>query len=143
MSRHINPEHFINLPSGASVHPCRLIHKDGTLMWRHALAGSQVVPSELAIETNIIETALRIEELNSWASAFCEIWDCLMPIKWYEPADCHHNDGRRVLLDHTSMDNSDVFTLVSAHLKDGELLVFNDSDDLLLFCRGEFADQTI
>ena len=37
MSRHISPEAFYELPSGSRVHPCRLIHKDGTLMWKHAL----------------------------------------------------------------------------------------------------------
>ena len=123
------------------MHPCRLIHKDGTLMWRHALGGKTA--QQLSVETNIITVAGRIEELNSWASAFCEIWECLMPIKWYEPDDPHHSDGLRVLLNHTAMDNSDVFTLISAHLKDGELLMFNDSDGSLLFTLGEFLDQTL
>ena len=27
MSKHINPNYFYNLPSGAKVHPCRLIQK--------------------------------------------------------------------------------------------------------------------
>jgi hypothetical protein len=37
MSKHIDKDYLYNLPSGASVHPCRLILKDGTLMWKHAL----------------------------------------------------------------------------------------------------------
>ena len=36
MSRHISPEFFYKLPSGAQVHPNRLLVKDGTLMWKHA-----------------------------------------------------------------------------------------------------------
>ena len=28
---------FYELPSGNKVHPSRLIHRDGTLMWKHAL----------------------------------------------------------------------------------------------------------
>ena len=31
MSKHIDKNFLYNLPSGAVVHPCRLIHKDGTL----------------------------------------------------------------------------------------------------------------
>ena len=32
MSKHIDKKYLYQLPSGAAVHPCRLIHKDGTLM---------------------------------------------------------------------------------------------------------------
>ena len=37
MSKHISPSYFYELPSGTKVHPCRLILKDGSLMWKHAL----------------------------------------------------------------------------------------------------------
>ena len=40
MSKHIAQHHFYQLPSGSAVHPCRLIQKDGTLMWKHACAVS-------------------------------------------------------------------------------------------------------
>ena len=37
MSKHISSSFFYQLPSQNKVHPCRLIVKDGTLMWKHAL----------------------------------------------------------------------------------------------------------
>ena len=37
MSKHFSPDIFYNLPSGSRVHPQRLIHRDGTIMWKHAL----------------------------------------------------------------------------------------------------------
>ena len=51
MSRHISPNAFYVLPSGNRVHPCRLIHKDATLMWKHALLGNnefKSLPTEIA-----------------------------------------------------------------------------------------------
>ena len=59
MSKHISKETFYPLPSGANVHPCRLIQRDGTLMWKHALLCSNEVhiPSNQAEEQHIIKTA--------------------------------------------------------------------------------------
>ena len=37
MSKHISPGFMYKFPSGLTVHPCRLIQRDGTLMWKHAL----------------------------------------------------------------------------------------------------------
>ena len=65
MSKHIAQHHFYQLPSGSAVHPCRLIQKDGTLMWKHAVPS---IPLEEAHEQHIIKTAQRLEELNSWVS---------------------------------------------------------------------------
>ena len=71
MSKHISPSYFYNLPSGNKVHPCRLIHKDGTLMWKHALLhqNEHKLPASEAHEQHIIKTAQRLEELNSWVSS--------------------------------------------------------------------------
>ena len=83
MSRHISPDYFFELPSGDRVHPCRLIHKDGTLMWKHALLNRNALiamPQCLAHEAHIIKTAHRIEELNSWVSQNLDPWDCLIPL---------------------------------------------------------------
>ena len=33
MSKHLNNDSFYYMPSGNKVHPCRLIQRDGTLMW--------------------------------------------------------------------------------------------------------------
>ena len=38
MVKHLAKEFFYQLPSGNEVHPSRLIHRDGTIMWKHALA---------------------------------------------------------------------------------------------------------
>ena len=70
MSKHISPSYFYKLPSGAKVHPCRLILKDGSLMWKHALLNQNnaALPECEAHEQHIIKTAQRLEELNSWVS---------------------------------------------------------------------------
>ena len=78
MSKHISKETFYPLPSGANVHPCRLIQRDGTLMWKHALLCSNEIhlPKNQAEEQHIIKTAQRLEELNSWVSQGLEPWEC-------------------------------------------------------------------
>ena len=50
MSKHLNQSIFYNLPSGIKVHPCRLIQRDGTLMWKHACLYNNVaaLPTEEA-----------------------------------------------------------------------------------------------
>ncbi len=81
MSKHIKQSCLYNLPSGAAVHPCSLIHKDGTLMWKHALLCSDNisnVPSCESQEQHIIKTAQRLEELNSWVSQELEPWQCFI-----------------------------------------------------------------
>ena len=80
MTRHIASSFFYDLPSGARVHPCRLIHKDGTLMWKHALLHNNklvCLPKEHAHEAHIVKTAYRIEELNSWVSQNLDPWHFL------------------------------------------------------------------
>ena len=78
MSKHIAKDFFYQLPSGNNVHPCRLIHKDGTLMWKHACSFS--LPLEEAHEAHIVKTAQRLEELNSWISQGLDPWQCLLPV---------------------------------------------------------------
>ena len=59
MSKHIDKKYLYQLPSGAAVHPCRLIHKDGTLIWKHALHSSSnnlFLPRSEAHEAHIIKT---------------------------------------------------------------------------------------
>ena len=64
MSKNIDKKIFYQLPSGLSVHPCRLIVRDGTLMWKHALYKD--MPECQAHEAHIVKTAQRVEELNAW-----------------------------------------------------------------------------
>ena len=87
MSKNISSTYMIQLPSGNQVHPSRLIQRDGTLMWKHALLNNNVlsVPTEPAVEMHIIKTAQRLEELNSWEYVDMEAWECLMPVAWYVP----------------------------------------------------------
>ena len=81
MSKHLSPDIFYDLPSGTKVHPNRLIQRDGSLMWKHALwsKGFVHVPQTEAHEAHIIKTAQRLEELNCWVSQGLEPWDFLKP----------------------------------------------------------------
>ena len=87
MSKHISPSYFYELPSGTKVHPCRLILKDGSLMWKHALLNQNkaALPLCEAHEQHIVKTAQRLEELNSWVSQDLEPWNFLVPTLWYAP----------------------------------------------------------
>ena len=92
MSKHINKKSFFNLPSGANVHPCRLIQRDGTLMWKHALLHHNEInlPASLSEEQHIIKTAQRLEELNSWLSHGLEPWECFVIKEWYVPSHLNY-----------------------------------------------------
>jgi hypothetical protein len=130
MSRHISPSAFYNLPSGAKVHPSRLIHKDGSLMWKHALLYQNAltsIPLEQAHESHIIKTALRIEELNSWVSQGLDPWDCLMPVRWYDPSDYEFSTGISVLFKHTTLSSHTIFETLKNHKQEHETLTcYND-----------------
>jgi hypothetical protein len=128
MSRHISPEAFYNLPSGDKVHPCRLIHKDGTLMWKHALLSSNVfqsLPLEIAHEAHIIKTAQRIEELNSWVSQGLDPWECFRPINWYIPTLDGFEEGISVEFVHTSIPANSIFDKLLEHKQEHEALTYD------------------
>lgn len=125
MSRYISPEAFYNLPSGDKVHPCRLIHKDGTLMWKHALLSSNVfqsLPLEIAHEAHIIKTAQRIEELNSWVSQGLDPWEYLRPINWYMPTVDGFDQGITVEFKHTSIASGYIINKILDHKQEHETL---------------------
>ena len=106
MSKHISKETFYPLPSGANVHPCRLIQRDGTLMWKHALLCSNAIylPSNQSQEQHIIKTAQRLEELNSWVSQGLEPWECLVIKEWYVPSQPELSKGISVYFNHFTYD---------------------------------------
>lgn len=136
MSRHISPGYFYELPSGTRVHPCRLIHKDGTLMWKHALlCENEVVsmPESQAHEQHIIKTAQRLEELNSWVSIQLDPWEFLRPIKWYDPTDPEFAEGIAVMFKHTTLDHADCYHQMQKHIQEHESLEY--ADGLLKFRR--------
>ena len=124
MSKHISPGYFYDLPSGARVHPCRLIQKDGTLMWKHALLHNNVLtlPVSEAHEQHIIKTAQRLEELNSWISKELNLWDCLLPIQWYVPSVPELAEGISVNFKHTVHTVDDVYSVLLTHLLPHESL---------------------
>ena len=136
MSRHISPSYFFELPSGNRVHPCRLIHKDGTLMWKHALLQRNqpvAMPSSIAHEAHIIKTAQRIEELNSWVSQGLDPWDCLIPVIWYTPDHDQLGEGISLYFKHTSLPNEKVYDELQKHVLDHETLELISND--LFFSR--------
>ena len=119
MSKHLDQDSLYHLPSGASVHPCRLIHRDGTLMWKHALLHhNQLIclPQCHSHEAHIVKTAARIEELNSWISQDLEPWECLMPYKWYDPSDPELSEGISLYFYHTQISNQKVLNLSLIHI---------------------------
>ena len=124
MSKHIAPSHFYCLPSGLKVHPCRLIFKDGTLMWKHALLylNHSSIPAEEAHEQHIVKTAQRLEELNSWVSADCNECDFLNPTAWYVPQDPDLDEGIAVYFQHTSIKNKSVYDSLKSHVHSHEIL---------------------
>lgn len=127
MSRHISPEAFYNLPSGSKVHPCRLIHKDGTLMWKHALLCNNEfmsLPIEAAHEAHIIKTAQRLEELNSWVSQGLNPWECLRPIQWYNPGVTEFSEGISVEFVHTTLPAEIIFDNLLKHKQEHESLTY-------------------
>jgi hypothetical protein len=136
MSKHIKKDCLYNLPSGAAVHPCRLIHKDGTLMWKHALLCAQNipnVPTSESQEQHIIKTAQRLEELNSWVSQELEPWQCFIPYAWYSPSDTELTDGICVYFTHAIYNNNDIYDQLVPHIQEHEVL--EQRDGLLFFKR--------
>ena len=136
MSKHIDKSYLYNLPSGTVVHPCRLIHKDGTLMWKHALLCDRNVanlPLDESHEQHIIKTAQRLEELNSWVSQELEPWQCFIPYAWYSPYDMELTEGINVYFTHAIYNNSDIFDTLLPHIQEHEVL--EQRDELLFFKR--------
>ena len=136
MSKHIDKNYLYNLPSGLVVHPCRLIHKDGTLMWKHALVSTNNeanLPICEAHEHHIQKTAQRLEELNSWVSQELEPWQCFIPYAWYSPVDSELTDGISVYFTHAIYKNDEVFKTLMPHIQTHEVLELRD--ELLFFKR--------
>ena len=129
MSRHIAPSCFYDLPSGNRVHPCRLIHKDGTLMWKHALLirnELKFLPETQAHEAHIIKTAQRLEELNAWVSQDLDPWEFLKPVLWYCPKNPDTSEGIAVYFQHTTLSNDHVLDALQPHVNDYETLKERD-----------------
>ena len=122
--KNLNKDFLYHLPSGSVHHPSRLIHKDGTLMWKHALLyqGELNIPSEIAHEAHIVKTAQRLEELNSWVSLDGELWECLMPTAWYLPTVDFLSQGISLFFKHTTHDAEYIYNTLKTHIHDHERL---------------------
>ena len=128
MSKHISPSYFYELPSGTKVHPCRLILKDGSLMWKHALLNQNKasVPVCEAHEQHIIKTAQRLEELNSWVSQDLEPWNFLVPTSGMHLACLVMNEGISVNFTHSTKDTAEVYDVLCNHVLAHETLNLRD-----------------
>ena len=124
MSKHLAPSALYALPSGQLIHPCRLIHKDGTLMWKHALLynNETFMPETEAQEQHIIKTAQRLEELNSWVSQGLEPWECLQPVAWFYPLTDELQEGISVYFKHTVLETEPVLLALLEHIQEHELM---------------------
>ena len=141
MSKHLKKDCLYTMPSGNLVHPCRLIIRDGTLMWKHALLSHNeftALPETQAQEQHIIKTAQRLEELNSWVSQNLEPWECLNPHTWYDPTTPALSDGIAVYFSHSLYSIDVIYNQLKEHIQAHELLeVVNTSTHppLLFFKR--------
>ena len=142
MSKHLSKDALYKLPSGAQVHPCRLIIKDGTLMWKHAMLHNNrftSLPITEAHEQHIIKTAQRLEELNVWVSQDLEPWESLMPIAWYDPEVEELNEGISVYLHHPVHSATHVYNILINHVQPHETIHLIDDQfpkaDVLFFKR--------
>ena len=135
MGKHLNDNVFYYMPSGMKVHPCRLILRDGTLMWKHAcLYNNEVqLPTEEAHEQHIVKTAQRLEELNSWVSQGLDPWQCLLPVTWYIPTEPELYEGISVYFKHTDYSSRDVYDKLINHIQSHESLELRQ--DYLFFKR--------
>ena len=127
----IAPSALIALPVLGQIHPSRLIVRDGTLMWKHALTTSGVihVPSCAAIESHIVKTAQRLEELSRWLMDLGDVDDgfVLKPIQWYDPSDPELRMGISVYLTHASLSVEEVFDIFKEHILPHETLELRDN----------------
>jgi len=137
MSKNIDKNYLYILPSGISVHPCRLIIRDGTLMWKHALLADNAftsLPQTHAHEAHIVKTAQRLEELNAWVSQGLDPWQCLRPTLWYDPETENHSEGIRVTFTHTKLNDDDVYDTLQNHILPHETLIHLGSKLTFIRC---------
>ena len=130
MNRNISPSVYYQLPSGTAVHPCRLIQKDGSLMWKHALLHRNefiCLPQSQADEQHIVKTAQRIEELNSWVSQDLDPWEFLKPTTWYCPEYDETKNGIALYFEHTCLPTEDVYEVLKRHINEYETLKIVDN----------------
>ena len=126
MSKSFLESFYITLPSKQKVHPCRLIIRDGTFMWRTALGGH--CPIDMAHEQHIIKTASRLEELNSWTSSDVDDCHTFSIHKWFDPLCEGFKEGISVLFTHPHyLDNDELYQALESHIYPHEVLAKKES----------------
>ena len=127
MSKHLSKEFLYELPSGSQVHPCRLIVRDGTLMWKHVFLNQNrftSLPTTAEHEQEIIKTAQRLEELNVWVSQDLEPWQALQPIAWYNPKVWGLEEGISVYFKHAVHSAEYLYDALSPNIQPHETLKY-------------------
>lgn len=121
---YFDPFYMYQLPSGQLVHPCRLIHRDGTIMWKHAVMDEGVLylPENEDVETRIIHTAKRLEELNTWVAPTAQPWEGFVIRAWYNPTTESRSKGNVVLFSHPLHETQVVYNELKKHLQEKEAL---------------------
>ena len=125
MSKHLAKDCLYKLPSGNLVHPCRLIVRDGTLMWKHALLSFNKftsLPLTQAHEAHITKTAQRLEELNMWISQDLEPWQSFRTLAWYDPLDPNLSEGISVYFQHSVHSPTYVYEVLKNKIQPHEKL---------------------
>ena len=143
--KQIKPDCFYSLPSGLSVYPSRLIQRDGTLMWKDACIYNRKfnIPADTDVETNIINTARRLEELNTWISPTMPAWETFNVYLWYHPSTSNHLTGGTVRFSHDLFNSEHLYTELKPHLQTGEALIFNASDNLVVYHNGRLTAASV
>ena len=131
MPKNIDPAYLMPLPSGTSVHPSRLIVKDGIFSWRDACLEP---PRTVAHEAHIQKTAQRLEELNSWIRQDFEPWESLKVVAWYDPSDPELSEGISLYFNHRILDPISTYDILKSHVLEHETLQLRDFDIFFRRC---------
>ena len=106
-------------------------------MWKHALLANNEltsVPVDQAHEAHILKTALRLEELCSWVSQGLDPWECLRPVRWYDPVEPDFEQGIAVMFRHTTLPGHLIYDVLQEHKQEHETLTYANGFFLFKRC---------
>lgn len=143
--KQLNPNSLHKFPSGGTYYPSRLIHRDGTLMWKHACVpnNSFIAPPTEQVEENIIQTAKRLEELNTWISPTMPAWDTFNVYLWFHPSIDDHISGGTVRFGHDLFTCEHLYNELTPHLQEGESLIFNAISNVVVYHNGRLTAASV
>lgn len=142
--KQIKPHCFVEMPSGQSIYPSRLIQRDGTLMWSDACSYNDkfYVPSNVNVEQTIVNTACRLEELNTWISPTMPAWETFDVHLWFYPTLDYHMYGDTVSFSHNLFSSKQLLDKLKPHLLKDEVLCIAE-DDLLVYNSGRLTAASV